>query len=198
MALGTQPSTMADDHADDGRPRFITANAGKRDRVYQHDHDEELGMYWYDDSPSDADTARRTNVIDFAVAANRYRAANQKKDCAVGITRAAAEEGDVWAQVSLGVMLAQGDGVAQDYAEALIWFRKAAEQGDADAQFNLALMDENGRSVTQDYEQAITWYQQSAAQGVSRAMNNLGAMLFKGRGVLQVQRQSGGTVKRPN
>src|SRR5260370_8468194 len=36
--------------------------------------------------------------------------------------------GDAVAQFLLGDQYAKGEGVSQDYAEALIWFRKAAEQ----------------------------------------------------------------------
>ena len=42
--------------------------------------------------------------------------------------REAAEEGDAEAQSNLGVMYVKGQGVAQDDAEAVRWFRKAAEQ----------------------------------------------------------------------
>ena len=47
--------------------------------------------------------------------------------------RAAAEQGHVRAQSSLGVMYYQGEGVQQAYTEAVKWFRRAAEQGDAAA-----------------------------------------------------------------
>ena len=41
-------------------------------------------------------------------------------------------------------MYATGQGVSQDYAEALKWYRKATEQGLAEAQLNLGLMYYNG------------------------------------------------------
>ena len=41
------------------------------------------------------------------------------------------------AQRTLGLLLATGEGVPQDTAEAARWYRLAAEQGDAFAQFNL-------------------------------------------------------------
>ena len=44
-----------------------------------------------------------------------------------------------------------GQGVPQDYAEAVTWYRKAAEQGDADAQYNLGVMYAKGQGVPQDY-----------------------------------------------
>ena len=46
-----------------------------------------------------------------------------------------AEQGNPEAQLFLGWMYAQSQGVSHDYAEAMKWYRKAAEQGDADAQF---------------------------------------------------------------
>ena len=51
--------------------------------------------------------------------------------------RRGAEQGDADAQFNLGVMYAEGEGVARDDAEARRWYRKAAEQGHADAQHNL-------------------------------------------------------------
>ncbi len=43
------------------------------------------------------------------------------------------EQGDAAAQISLGVMYEYGEGVTQDYAEAMKWYRLAAEQGDSNA-----------------------------------------------------------------
>ena len=39
-----------------------------------------------------------------------------------------AEQGDAVAQHNLGVLYRNGQGVPQDYAEALKWYRQAAEQ----------------------------------------------------------------------
>ena len=49
-----------------------------------------------------------------------------------------AEQGDAEAQYNLGVSYYNGEGVAQDYAEAAYWFHKAAEQGNAYGQYGLA------------------------------------------------------------
>lgn len=40
-----------------------------------------------------------------------------------------AEDNDMSAQFNLGMMYEKGDGVGQDYFEALKWYKKAAEQG---------------------------------------------------------------------
>ena len=51
--------------------------------------------------------------------------------------RQRAEQGDASAQFSLGNAYNNGQGVPQDDAPAVSWYRKAAEQGEANAQFNL-------------------------------------------------------------
>ena len=57
-------------------------------------------------------------------------------------------------------------GVKQDHAEAVRWYRKAAEQGDADAQCMLGVAYENGRGVKQDASEAVWWYRKAAEQGL--------------------------------
>ena len=69
-----------------------------------------------------------------------------------------AKQGDAEAQNDLGVMYANGNGVPQNYKEALRWLRLAANQGSADAQFNLGLMHYNGQGVPQSYQEAYKWY----------------------------------------
>src|SRR5713226_6450356 len=69
--------------------------------------------------------------------------------------KARAAKGDAKAQVSLGTMYATGQGVPQDYGEAVKWLRLAATQGLAAAQFNLGFMSYWGRGVLQDYAEAV-------------------------------------------
>jgi TPR repeat protein len=51
-----------------------------------------------------------------------------------------------------------GQGVSQDYAEAVKWYRLAAEQGIAFAQYNLGGMYRKGRGVPQDNAEAVKWW----------------------------------------
>ncbi len=81
----------------------------------------------------------------------------------------AAEQGHADAQYNLGVMYANGDGVPEDYAEAVRWFRKAAEQGDALAQARLGVMYATGEGVPEDVIQAYAWISLASAQGVENA-----------------------------
>ena len=87
--------------------------------------------------------------------------------------RQAAEQGDAGAQTALGVMYEDGEGVPQDYAEAVKWFRKAAEQGDADAQFRLGYKYYHGKGVPEDYTEAAKWYRKAAEQGHVEAQYEL-------------------------
>ena len=54
------------------------------------------------------------------------------------------------AQSYLGRMYRTGQGVAQNHAEAVRWYRAAAKQGVPGAQFNLGLMYANGQGIAQD------------------------------------------------
>ena len=95
----------------------------------------------------------------------------------------AAEQGDAEAQLSLGVLHLRGEGVPQDKAEAVRWFRIAASQGDATAQFNLGVMYHSGEGIPQNATVAVRWYRQAAEQGDAGAQNNLGVMYVNGEGV---------------
>ena len=80
-------------------------------------------------------------------------------------TQLAARQGDVAAQLSLAIKYEKGDGVSENYEEAVKWFRKAADQGNAQAQYNLGTMYFAGQGVVQDDSKAISWYLKAANQG---------------------------------
>jgi uncharacterized protein len=84
------------------------------------------------------------------------QAADQKGDYAteLQILRPLAEQGNALAQLGLGVMYANGQGVPQDYAQAAAWYRRAADQGVPDARTNPGSMYERGHGVPQDYVRA--------------------------------------------
>jgi TPR repeat protein len=84
-------------------------------------------------------------------------------------TKALAEQGKAIAQNKLGNMYTKGEGVPQDYAEAVKWYRKAADQGYAAAQFNLGFMCDKGEGVPQDYAEAYVWYSLAATSGYRNA-----------------------------
>jgi hypothetical protein len=100
----------------------------------------------------------------------------------VAYFRHRAEAGDAAAQYALGVLYAQGDGVAQDYASAASWFRKAAKGGIVNAQ-DLAALYERGLMTPQDYVVAAYWYRNAADRGVAAAMPMLALLYERGQGV---------------
>ena len=98
-----------------------------------------------------------------------------------------AEQGNIRAQLDLGLMYVRGSGVPQDDAEAAKWFRKAADQGNAYAQGNLGFMYANGQGVPQDYAEAVKWYHKAADQGDAIAQGSLGHHYSNGLGVPEDQ-----------
>ena len=86
------------------------------------------------------------------------------------------------AQFKLGFMYAFGEGVPEDHAEAVKWFRMAAEQGHANAQFSLGFMYANGEGVPEDDAEAVKWFRMAAEQGLASAQFNLGFMYDNGEG----------------
>lgn len=97
--------------------------------------------------------------------------------------RKASDQNYALAQFNLASMYASGQGVPQDYQQAVAWYRKAAEQGLSAAQWGLGSMYEYGQGVTQDYRQAVAWYRKAAEQGFAMAQYNLGNMYLNGFGV---------------
>ena len=113
---------------------------------------------------------------DFDQAAAHFRRANQIDPSSIG---------DARAQCYLGLMYHDGQGVRQDYGQALDLFGKAAGRSYALAQYYLGAMYGNGQGVPQDYSQAATWYRKAADQGFVNAQFLLGSMYHDGQGVQQ-------------
>jgi uncharacterized protein len=84
-----------------------------------------------------------------------------------------AEQGDAFAQNALGTMYDNGDGVPENDAEAVKWYRLAAEQGIATAQNNLGTMYAAGTGIPLNYIKAYMWYSLAKAQGNERAAENV-------------------------
>ena len=87
--------------------------------------------------------------------------------------KALAEQGNEYAQLYLGLMYDNGDGVPENDAEAVKWYRKAAEQGHANAQSNLGFMYANGDGVPENFVHAYVWWSMAKTQGDEDAKGNL-------------------------
>lgn len=94
-----------------------------------------------------------------------------------------AEMGIADAQYNLGVCYEQGDGVAQDFKQAVYWYKKAVDQGNVKAQHNLGICVYNGYGVDVDHAEAARLFRLSAEQGDMYAQYNLAVLLMNGDGV---------------
>ena len=65
----------------------------------------------------------------------------------------------------LGICYYCGNGVKQNYKEAVKYYRLAAEQGYDWAQYNLGNCYYDGTGVTKSVSEAIKWYKLAAEQG---------------------------------
>lgn len=101
-----------------------------------------------------------------------------------------AEKGNAVAQLHLGDMYLNGQGVPQNSAEALKWYRKSAENGNPAASNYLGRMYYHGHGVEQSYSEAAKWYERAADQGGEGALTELGLMYYKGQGVRQSYREA--------
>jgi len=73
-----------------------------------------------------------------------------------------------------GLSFANGEGDAQDYAQAAQCYTEAATQGHSLAQLNLAALFERGQGVTRDEAMALMWLTKAATLGNAAAQYRLG------------------------
>jgi TPR repeat protein len=109
--------------------------------------------------------------------------ANKDFATALGFFRRAADANFALAQVNLGSLYFNGQGVARDYQEAAKWDRLAADQGLAPAQANLGLMYIHGQGVEIDYFEGRKLLGLAADQNFAPALNALGGLYAEGTGV---------------
>lgn len=83
---------------------------------------------------------------------------------ALRLLRAPAEQGNADAQLLLGIMYQDGEGVPKDPALAAQWIRKAAEQDNATAEFALGVMYLQAMGVPKDETAAVRWLEKAARQ----------------------------------
>ena len=95
---------------------------------------------------------------------------------------AAACQGLVEAQTTLGQALLDGRGTPADGAAARRWFLTAANAGHAPAMNMLGRCLERGWGGEQDFPRAAQWYRQAAEAGLDWAQYNLANMIMRGRG----------------
>ncbi len=83
-----------------------------------------------------------------------------------------ADDGDVVAQYTLGLLYSNDYGVEKDYKLSAMWYRKAAELGFGPAQNNLGVLHSIGLGVLKDVRVAYMWYSMAAVEGVDLGKKN--------------------------
>ena len=99
----------------------------------------------------------------------------------VASLRQQAAAGDAQSEFALGNRYYRGLGVAQNYDQALLWYRKSAGQGFAAAQNQLGTMYQHKWGVERDYKIAAAYYKSAANQGYAPAESNLAYMFQTGQ-----------------
>lgn len=94
----------------------------------------------------------------------------------------AAGLGHAGAQLALGEMHEEGEGVAADAAQAARWYRAAARD-EPQAQVRLGWLHAEGRGLPRDDDAALAWFRRAAETGSAAGQDALGVMYRDGRGV---------------
>jgi TPR repeat protein len=80
------------------------------------------------------------------------------------------------AQYEIGLMYANGIGVAQDFKQAIHWIRLSAERGHVPAQYLLGTRYLSGVAIEKNEHQAFVWFLRAASQGHAKAYFRLGKL----------------------
>lgn len=102
--------------------------------------------------------------------------AYQRKDYLTALKewKPLAEEGNPVAQMGLGSLYHQGNGVEKDINEAMKWYHLAANQGNSVAQYLLGVIYHKAIDIPQDNHKAAHWLGLAAEQGEVEAQYLLG------------------------
>lgn len=82
-------------------------------------------------------------------------------------------------QTTLGKGYYKGQGIKQDYTEAVKWFKLAAEYGSKNDQNTLGACYFAGKGVEQDSIASFKGYQKAVDQGLTEAQQNLELALLQ-------------------
>ena len=91
-----------------------------------------------------------------------------------------AHNGDIRAQVQVGIALLKGDGTLSDPAAAAEWFHRAANAGDPQAQTRLGFLYMEGIGTQRDPREALNWFLRGALAKYPEAEYDLGMLYVEG------------------
>jgi TPR repeat protein len=109
---------------------------------------------------------------DFESGQRAHKSGNYKK--AMDLWMPLALRGEARAQHAVARLYEKGQGVEQDFAQALSWYRKAAEQNHADSQYRVAVAYAYGLvSYGKDDKQAMHWLVKAGENGHKKSQKLL-------------------------
>jgi TIR domain/Sel1 repeat len=124
-------------------------------------------------TPSAEELAPRQDAVSPMVSSSPQRATPSPTPSEAERLAKTADAGDADAMYDLGLVYANGKGVAQDYGKAREWYQRAADVGKALAMNNLGDLYYYGKGVARDYGKAGEWYQKGADAGDANARQAL-------------------------
>ncbi len=132
-------------------------------------------------APAAAEPQRPTPTTPTATfdAADRAMSEGRFAD-AIGAFKTLGDTGNAKAQVRLGDLYAEGQGVSRDAAAAEAWYQKAALQGNTEAQMKLGAIYAGGSGAARNNNIAYVWYGTAARLGLAAAQaprDRIGALL---------------------
>ncbi|HEY1287260.1 MAG TPA: protein kinase [Burkholderiales bacterium] len=122
------------------------------------------------EAPKESPKVEVAKVDPLAVADRAIAQANYGE--AIAVLKPLADDNNPKAQVRLGKLYLEGQGVPRNETEASRLFHKAAERGENEARLRLGDMYANGRGVPQSNFQAYVWYGAAARNGNAAAKAN--------------------------
>ena len=109
--------------------------------------------------------------------------AEKKYTEATCLLRQSADWGDIDAMLFLGQMYHTGQGIKQNFPEAMRWLSRAAMSGNAVAANLVGHMYAMGEGTPKDYGSAMHWFLIAANKGNSAGMSNIGELYAKGQSI---------------
>lgn len=114
----------------------------------------------------------------------RYKIKPDAKKAAYWLLRSA-RDGQPYAEMMVGNLYAEGQGVAKDPQQAVYWWRLSARAGIPAAQYKLGKARLEGVGVAKDPARAVHWLTKAAEHGNHDAEFLLGKMYYQGYAVAQ-------------
>lgn len=149
-------------------------------------HNAELRQKFIQDSIAAREKQIRDSIAAREIQIKDSIAAKEKLDADF----AAAKNGDTDALYRLGIRYTDGDGVAKDMNQAIIYFKQAADSGNVKSQVHLGSLYYKGNGVDKDINKALPHLKKAADKGDATAQLYLGQIYYNGEGVKKDEKQA--------